>query len=225
MANLSCSKDGQDLGLAEIEVKPNLPASWRLEGSLEPMPAGCWFLALPGCQFFARCIVIKKAGFQGARHLFQGCSYAHNNSSPSAAIRSLGGANLAAQRLAFTEQKMSTHRVYKSHEFMQPAEKEPIRSVVVESSHSVIVAWHVEPGQTIAPHIHPDGQDTWTILSGEGQYQIDEQGNTVAIVPGDIVVANKGQVHGVLCTSVGPLRFISVVAPLDAGYEPLSAKT
>ncbi|MFO1344464.1 MAG: hypothetical protein U1F05_15270 [Burkholderiales bacterium] len=60
---------------------------------------------------------------------------------------------------------------------------------------------------------------------GEGQYQIDEQGNTVAIVPGDIVVANKGQVHGVLCTSVGPLRFISVVAPLDAGYEPLSAKT
>jgi len=120
---------------------------------------------------------------------------------------------------------MSTHRVYKSHEFMQPAEKEPIRSVVVESSHSVIVAWHVEPGQTIAPHIHPDGQDTWTILSGEGQYQIDEQGNTVAIVPGDIVVANKGQVHGVLCTSVGPLRFISVVAPLDAGYEPLSAKT
>ena len=43
---------------------------------------------------------------------------------------------------------MSTHRVYKSHEFMQPAEKEPIRSVVVESSHSVIVAWHVEPGQT-----------------------------------------------------------------------------
>ena len=140
-------------------------------------------------------------------------------------VRLLGGANLAAQRLAFTEQKMSTHRVYKSHEFMQPAEKEPIRSVVVESSHSVIVAWHVEPGQTIAPHIHPDGQDTWTILSGEGQYQIDEQGNTVAIVPGDIVVANKGQVHGVLCTSVGPLRFISVVAPLDAGYEPLSAKT
>ena len=137
----------------------------------------------------------------------------------------LGGANLAAQKLAFVEQKMSTHRVYKSHEFMQPAEKEPIRSVVVESSHSVIVAWHVEPGQTIAPHIHPDGQDTWTILSGEGQYQIDEQGNTVAIVPGDIVVANKGQVHGVLCTSVGPLRFISVVAPLDAGYEPLSAKT
>ncbi|MBK7991332.1 MAG: hypothetical protein IPK05_16320 [Comamonadaceae bacterium] len=99
-------------------------------------------------------------------------------------VRLLGGANLAAQRLAFTEQKMSTHRVYKSHEFMQPAEKEPIRSVVVESSHSVIVAWHVEPGQTIAPHIHPDGQDTWTILSGEGQYQIDEQGNTVAIVPG-----------------------------------------
>lgn len=117
--------------------------------------------------------------------------------------------------------KMSNQRVYKSIDFMQVSDGEPIRSVVVESEHSVIVAWHVEPGQTIAPHKHPDGQDTWTILSGQGQYQIDELGNTVAVVPGDVVVANKGQVHGVLCTSGEPLRFISVVAPLEAGYVPL----
>jgi quercetin dioxygenase-like cupin family protein len=116
---------------------------------------------------------------------------------------------------------MSNQRVYKSNDHMQVSDGEPIRSVVVESEHSVIVAWHVEPGQMIAPHTHPNGQDTWTILSGAGQYQVDEQGNTMAIVPGDVAVAQKGQVHGVLCTSSEPLRFISVVAPFEAGFVPL----
>lgn len=118
---------------------------------------------------------------------------------------------------------MSSQRIYKSSDYMRVSDREPIRSVVAESDHSVIVAWHVEPGQKIAPHTHPNGQDTWTILSGHGQYQIDEQGTTVAVIPGDVVVARQGQVHGVLCTSNEPLRFISVVAPLEAGYVPLAS--
>lgn len=120
---------------------------------------------------------------------------------------------------------MVNQRVYKSSDFMQISAAEPIRSVIVESEHSVVVAWHVEPGQAIAPHTHPDGQDTWTILSGQGQYQIDERGKAVAVVPGDVVIAKKGQVHGVVCTGSEPLRFISVVAPLEAGYVPLSPST
>lgn len=117
--------------------------------------------------------------------------------------------------------KMGKQRVYKSSDYMQVSDGEPIRSVVVESAHSVIVAWHVEPGQAIAPHIHPEGQDTWSILSGQGLYQIDQQGSTVVVSPGDVVIARKGQVHGVRCTSSEALRFISVVAPPDAGYVPL----
>jgi quercetin dioxygenase-like cupin family protein len=120
---------------------------------------------------------------------------------------------------------MSQRRVYQSNDHMQVSEGDPIRSVVVESEHAFIVAWHVEPGQTIAAHTHPEGQDTWTILSGQGQYQIDEAGNTVAVSAGDVVVAMRGQVHGVVCTSPEPLRFISVVAPLEAGYVPLLPPT
>lgn len=116
---------------------------------------------------------------------------------------------------------MSGQRVFKSSDHMQVSDSEPIRSVVLESEHSVIVAWHVRPGQTIAAHVHPEGQDTWTILTGHGDYQIDEHGNTVKVAPGDVVVAQQGQVHGVMCTSSEPLRFISVVAPLEAGYVPL----
>lgn len=120
---------------------------------------------------------------------------------------------------------MSSQRVFKSSNHMQVSEGEPIRSVVQESEHSIIVAWHVEPGQTIAPHTHPGGQDTWTILSGHGEYQTDELGNTVRVTSGDVVVAKQGQVHGVRCTSDEPLRFISVVAPIEAGYAlvPLRA--
>lgn len=119
---------------------------------------------------------------------------------------------------------MSNPRVYTSSDYMQPSSGEPIRAVVMESEQAVIVAWHVEPGQAIAPHTHPEGQDTWTILSGTGQYQVDEQGNTITVLPGDVAVAQKGQVHGVVCTSNEPLRFVSVVAPLEAGYVPLPPK-
>ena len=117
---------------------------------------------------------------------------------------------------------MTTQRIFPSHQFMQASTGEPIRSVVLESAHSVVVAWHVEPGQCIAPHTHPHGQDTWTILSGQGRYQTDANGQTQDVVPGDVVVALQGQVHGVQCTSTEPLRFISVVAPFEAGYELLA---
>jgi quercetin dioxygenase-like cupin family protein len=106
---------------------------------------------------------------------------------------------------------------------MQASDGEPIRSVITESAHAVIVAWHVQPGQWIAAHVHPHGQDTWTVLEGEGCYQIDASGGAVPIGPGDVVVAEQGRVHGVQCTSAVPLRFVSVVSPAEAGYERLSA--
>ncbi|MDO9314961.1 MAG: cupin domain-containing protein [Burkholderiaceae bacterium] len=116
---------------------------------------------------------------------------------------------------------MPTGRVFHSAEHFQPSAGEPIRSVMTESPDAVVVAWHVQPGQTIAAHRHPQGQDTWTILSGRGQYQVDSEGHTESIREGDVVVATTGQVHGVHNDSDEPLVFISVVAPADAGYHPL----
>lgn len=116
---------------------------------------------------------------------------------------------------------MSQERIYKSAECFQPTDGDPIRSVVAESPEAVIVAWHVKPGQRIAAHVHPHGQDTWTILSGQGQYQVDATGEKRLIVAGDIVVANTGKVHGVFNDGSEPLLFVSVVAPANAGYELL----
>lgn len=116
---------------------------------------------------------------------------------------------------------MGSRRIFGSAEFMHPSADEPIRSVVTETDEAVVVAWHVEPGQRIPAHVHPAGQDTWTILSGSGQYQIEASGSSSPISSGDIVVAGKGCVHGVVNDGPEPLRFISVVSPADAGYEPL----
>jgi quercetin dioxygenase-like cupin family protein len=101
---------------------------------------------------------------------------------------------------------------------------EPIRSIITESRDAVVVAWYIDPGQEIAAHMHPNGQDTWTILAGKGEYCLDQAGTTKPIVAGDIVVAHSGCVHGVLNNGDEPLVFISVVSPADAGYQLVSSK-
>ena len=65
---------------------------------------------------------------------------------------------------------MSAARIFNSSEFLQPTDGEPIRSVVTASLDTVVVAWYVKPGQEIPAHTHPHGQDTWTVLTGAGNY-------------------------------------------------------
>ena len=113
------------------------------------------------------------------------------------------------------------NRIFHSAAFLQPSEGEPTRSVVTESPDATIVAWHVKPGQRIAAHVHPEGQDTWTVLSGEGDYQLDAAGNTQRIAAGDVVVAPRGAVHGVVARGTVPLVFIAVVSPALSGFELL----
>ncbi|WP_197484551.1 cupin domain-containing protein [Phormidesmis priestleyi] len=117
---------------------------------------------------------------------------------------------------------MSVTRIFNSSDFFQPTDGEPIRSVVTESRDATIVAWYIKPNQEIPAHIHPHGQDTWTILSGTGDYYLDKSGKTQPIVAGDVVIASIGRVHGVVNTGEEPLIFISVVAPAEAGYQLVS---
>lgn len=119
---------------------------------------------------------------------------------------------------------MSTTRIFDSSHFLKPTDGEPIRSVVTESQDAVVVAWYIKPGQKIPPHIHPYGQDTWTILTGEGEYYLDQEGNTKLVTAGNVVIAPLGCVHGVFNNGDEPLVFISVVSPADAGYQLLSSE-
>lgn len=118
---------------------------------------------------------------------------------------------------------MTSQRLFPSKQYFLAADDEPIRSVVTTSAEAVVVAWYVRSGQSIRPHRHPGGQDTWTLLAGEGDYVCNEKGDTFKIRAGDIVVAHTGEVHGLHNKSADPIYFISVVTPSDAGFELLSA--
>lgn len=108
-------------------------------------------------------------------------------------------------------------RIFSVSEFSRPSDGEPIRSVVLETAESVIVVWYVRPGQEIAAHVHPHGQDTWTVISGSADYYL---GNSVTkLKAGEIAVAKPGQVHGAINSgSELPFVFVSVVAPGSAGF-------
>ena len=75
-------------------------------------------------------------------------------------------------------------RVFQLTDFLKPAAGEPVRSVITRSDDAAVVAWCVLPGQVLAAHVHPEGQDTWTVLSGTGQYQTDSARYSQTNVPG-----------------------------------------
>lgn len=108
-------------------------------------------------------------------------------------------------------------RIFSIKEFIRPSDGKPVRSVVMTTEESVVVVWHVPPGEELAAHIHPNGQDTWTVISGSAEY-FQGGGVTARLKAGEIAVAKHGQVHGVLNSGPEPFIFVSVVALADAGY-------
>lgn len=117
---------------------------------------------------------------------------------------------------------MHPKRTFDPLDFYQAGQDEPPRIVITETPDSVVVCWHVEPGQRITLHVHPKGQDTWIIMSGEGVYFEAEGAPGVPLHAGVVAVAPRGAVHGALNTGQVPLRFVSVVAPAESGFEPVS---
>jgi len=109
-------------------------------------------------------------------------------------------------------------RIFSVADYVRPSDDEPIRSVVLETEDSAIVVWHAHPRQEIAAHVHPHGQDTWTVISGEAEYYLGSD-VTTHVVTGDIAIAKPGQVHGALNTGSVPFIFVSVVSPCNAGFE------
>jgi len=85
---------------------------------------------------------------------------------------------------------MSTTRIFNSSKFFQPTDGEPIRSVVTESEDAVVVAWYIKPGQEIPAHIHPNGQDTWTVLTGKGEYYSQKR---LRVQPGMLTISPLNQ--------------------------------
>lgn len=108
-------------------------------------------------------------------------------------------------------------RIFSVAEYIRPSDDEPIRSVVLETKDSAVVVWYTHPGQEIAAHVHPHGQDTWTVIAGEAEYYQGD-GIVTRLNAGDITIAKPGQVHGAINSGPVPFIFVSVVSPGDAGF-------
>ncbi|GAP38265.1 cupin domain-containing protein [Piscinibacter sakaiensis] len=119
---------------------------------------------------------------------------------------------------------MHQDRVLDAADHFRSGEDEPPRVVIAETAEAAVVCWQVEPGQRLALHRHPSGQDTWIVLSGEGLYVTDTAGTTRPLAPGVVAIAPAGAVHGVLATGDVPLRFVSVVSPALSGFEPVDGE-
>jgi quercetin dioxygenase-like cupin family protein len=115
---------------------------------------------------------------------------------------------------------MHQDRVLDASDHFRSGDDEPPRVVIAESTDAAVVCWQVEPGQRIALHRHPSGQDTWIVLSGAGLYFTDAAGTARPLAPGVVAIAPTGAWHGALATGREPLRFVSVVSPALSGFEP-----
>jgi len=110
-------------------------------------------------------------------------------------------------------------RIFSVAAHVRPSTGEPIRSVVLETDSAAVVVWHAHPGQEIAAHVHPRGQDTWTVIAGEAEY-FQGNGSVSRLTAGDIAIAKPMQVHGARNTGAVPFIFVSVVSSGDAGFMP-----
>lgn len=77
------------------------------------------------------------------------------------------------------------------------------------------VIWYVPAGDEVPAHYHPETDDVWIILSGEGEYYTGG-GKTFHIYEGMMIPAEKREVHGVKATGGKPLIFAAVSAPMPS---------
>ncbi len=72
----------------------------------------------------------------------------------------------------------------------------------------------IGPGLTTTPHYHPQTEEIYFILVGEGEMMIDQERQVVG--PGDAIAIPPGAVHQITNTGNETLQLICCCAP---GYE------
>ncbi|HEY2839412.1 MAG TPA: cupin domain-containing protein [Pirellulales bacterium] len=69
----------------------------------------------------------------------------------------------------------------------------------------------VQPGAATTPHYHPQCEEIYYILTGEGTMRI--EGATRIVGPGDAIAIPPGQIHQIRNTGAVELKFLCCCAP------------
>lgn len=67
------------------------------------------------------------------------------------------------------------------------------------------------PGASIGFHLHPEDEEVYYILSGQGRYT-DADGQSSPVGPGDLTLTRAGEGHGLANEGREPLVFFAVIA-------------
>lgn len=70
----------------------------------------------------------------------------------------------------------------------------------------------VSPGSQQARHAHPESEQIWVVLSGEGALLLDH-GESRLVRSGEVVRFEKGEVHGVDVAGPGDFVYLAVTSP------------
>lgn len=103
-------------------------------------------------------------------------------------------------------------RVFNLQSLKRFANKE-VKINLYETDKSSAALWCLQPGQEVFLHNHPNADDVWVVLEGEGQYFL-KTDETTPIHMGMAILAASGQVHGMRNTGTENFTFIAVSAPV-----------
>ncbi len=103
-------------------------------------------------------------------------------------------------------------RIYDLRE-MEHFSDSPQKVAIYETDKTLAVMWCLEPEQEVFLHTHPNADDVWIILEGEGLYS-QGNGETAEINKSMAVLAKAGQVHGMRNIGCGRFVFVGVAAPV-----------
>lgn len=104
-------------------------------------------------------------------------------------------------------------RLFDIKEIVRNLPAKATKTVLYENERTNTVVWYVPPGEEVPAHYHPETDDTWIVLEGEGDYFL-EKDVTRTISKGMVATAPKGAIHGVKAKGSTPLIFVAVSAPM-----------
>ena len=112
------------------------------------------------------------------------------------------------------------NRIFVMSEVAKEDHSQALKTMFCNTDLSASSVWVVKPGQEVKTHKHPDADDVWIIIEGEGDFH-PEVGENVHVSAGTVILNKKNDCHGLTNTSSKDLKFVSVLAPYPAEYVAL----
>lgn len=94
-----------------------------------------------------------------------------------------------------------------------------------DGTHRVLGVWDtaLQPGTMLDPHMHPDVEEVYYILEGEGEILVGEE--TRIVGPGQLIYIPPQQLHTIRPAGDARLRWITIAVAVDATSPPVPSRT